>query len=274
MFRPLIIVTALVCGGSATMLVNMSAPDTDTVTAIPAPVEVQETPTLKVLAAVRPIDQGTELTAADLGWIDWPRNALHSSMISSDAMPEALENTQGSIARMNMFAGQPVLPDSFADTRQGYLSSLLSPGMRAVAIEVSAAKTAGGFVLPNNRVDILLTQRCDDEIRCRTRMSTETILQNVRVLAIDQSGTNPNSDSAVLVGKTATLELSPDDAEQVIAAEASGNLSLLLRSIDDNEVLELKREVATLEPEPQAPVAAPRTIKVTRGGVSEIVVLN
>jgi len=272
MFRSLIIVTALVCGGSATMLVNMSVPD-ETETAA-APEVVQEAPTLQVLAAVRSIEQGAELVMEDIGWIEWPRNALHPSMVSSNDVPDALETTVGSIARINMFAGQPVLPESFADTRQGYLSSLLSPGMRAVAIEVSAAKTAGGFILPNNRVDILLTSRCEDEIRCRTRMKTETILQNVRVLAIDQSGTASNADSAVLVGKTATLELSPDDAEQVIAAEASGGLSLLLRSFDDNEVVEPKEEVATLIPEPQIVEQPPRTVKVTRGGVSEIVVLN
>ncbi|MCG7492571.1 Flp pilus assembly protein CpaB [Thalassobius sp. Cn5-15] len=273
MFRSLIIVTALVCGGSATLLVNMSSPKGEDQAT--APVVVQEAQTLKVLAATRPVVQGAELTAEDLGWIDWPRNALHSGMVSSKDAPDALETTVGTIARMDLFAGQPVLPDSFSDTRQGYLSSLLSPGMRAVAISVSAAKTAGGFILPNNRVDILLTQRCEDEVRCRTRMSTDTILQNVRVLAIDQSGAGPESGGTVLLGKTATLELSPDDAEQVIAAEASGNLSLLLRSVDDNAVIQPKKEeVATLIPEQKEPEAAPRTVKVTRGGVSEIVVLN
>ncbi|CUH84912.1 Flp pilus assembly protein CpaB [Thalassovita mediterranea] len=273
MFRSLIIVTALVCGGSATLLVNMSTPQgSETAN---APQVVEEAPTLKVLAAVRPITQGVELTEGDLGWIEWPRNAVHSSMVSDTDSPDALKNTLGNIARMDMFAGQPILPDSFANTRQGYLSSLLSPGMRAVAIKISAAKTAGGFILPNNRVDILLTQRCDDEIRCRTKMSTDTILQNVRVLAIDQSGSNADADGAVLLGKTATLELSPDDAEQIIAAEASGNLSLLLRSIDDNEIFEPKKqEVANLTPEVQEVAEPPRTVKVTRGGVSEIVVLN
>lgn len=276
MFRSLIIVTALVCGGSATMLVNMSVPkESETAQ---APEVVQEAPTVNILAALRTVEPGAELTEDDLGWIEWPRNALHPSFVSQSDVPDALTNTVGAIARTAMFSGQPILPESFADTRQGYLSSLLSPGMRAVAIEISAAKTAGGFVLPNNRVDILLTSRCEDDMMCRTRMKTDTILQNVRVLAIDQSGTVADAESAALLGKTATLELMPGDAELVIAAEASGQLSLLLRSIDDNEVFE-PEEVAVLEPEPApapAPVIVekPRTVKVNRGGVSEIVVLN
>lgn len=270
MFRSLIIVTALVCGGSATLLVNMASPKDDAIAETPA--AVQEAPTLQILAAVRTVSEGNELTAEDLGWIEWPKTALHPGFVTQGDTPDALETTVGAIARTDMFPGQPVLPESFADTRQGYLSSLLSPGMRAVAIEVSARKTAGGFILPNNRVDILLTSRCEDDIMCRTRMTTETILQNVRVLAIDQSGSNQNAESTVLVGKTATLELSPDDAELVIAAEASGGLSLLLRSVDDNEVF-VPNEIANLAPTP-SPEEPPRTVKVTRGGITEIVVLN
>lgn len=270
MFRSLIIVTALVCGGSAAMLVKMSVPATATAEGAQTAAELV---TVQVLSATQPIEEGAEIKVEDLGWIDWPQAAVNPGFIQKSLTPEGLDGAVGQIARSNFFPGQPLLSEGLADSRQGYLSSLLTPGMRAVAIEISAAKTAGGFILPNNRVDILMTSVCSDALLCRHSMRTETILQNVRVLAIDQSGTGPSSENTVLVGKTATLELSPDDAEQVIAAEASGALSLLLRSAEDNVVVEPKREVARLEPQVEL-APEPRTVKVNRGGVSEIVVLN
>lgn len=266
MLRSLIIIVALVCGGSAAILMKMADPVTLTAEAT-SEVAV---PTVKVLVAIRHVQAGFELGAEDLAWTDWPEAAVQEGFIQNIVTPDAAETSVGHIARQELWPGQPIMTVSFAKSREGYLAALLSSGMRAVAIQVSAAKTAGGFVLPNNRVDVLMTSVCAAGLACKHSMQTETILQNVRVLAIDQSGTNPNSENNVLVGKTATLELSPEDAEQIVAAEASGALSLLLRSYEDNEIKQLSR----LEPEQIEAAPVPRTVKVNRGGVSEIVQLN
>ncbi|MFY0680372.1 MAG: Flp pilus assembly protein CpaB [Thalassovita sp.] len=266
MLRSLIIIVALVCGGSAALLMRMADPSGQAVQVEAGPA----VKTVQVLVALRHVEPGLELTAEDLAWADWPETALQDTFIQSVTTPDAAVTTVGHIARQELWPGQPIMTESFAQSRDGYLASLLSPGMRAVAIQVSAAKTAGGFVLPNNRVDVLLTSVCDSGLACKHSMQSETILQNVRVLAIDQSGSNPNGENNVLVGKTATLELSPEDAEQIVAAEASGALSLLLRSSEDNEIKQLTR----LEPEQIEVAPEPRTIKVNRGGISEIVQLN
>ncbi|MBR9651689.1 Flp pilus assembly protein CpaB [Thalassovita aquimarina] len=269
MLRSLIIVFALVCGGTAAILVKTVAP-----AGISSANAEGATPLVEILVAAGEVTEGTETKTENLTWAKWPETALSESYLVRTGTKGELKQYAGMIMRHTYGPGQPIRKESLSDSREGYLSALLTSGMRAVAIEVSAAQTAGGFILPNNRVDILLTTECNFGIACKHAMKTETILQNVRVLAIDQSGSQPNADSTVIIGKTATLELTPEDAETIVAAEASGSISLLLRSVDDNEV----KEIAQAEPVFEPPVAVqeqqPRTVKVNRGGVSEIVVLN
>ncbi|QIZ79191.1 Flp pilus assembly protein CpaB [Thalassovita gelatinovora] len=273
MLRSLIIAIALVCGGSAAVLVKTVAPAGISSASIDpdhAPV-----PIVQVLVAATELTEGTETKPELLAWATWPKDAASESYHIRTGADDELEQFTGMILRHNFAPGQPILSGSLSNSREGYLSALLSAGMRAVAIEVSAAQTAGGFILPNNRVDVLLTTNCTSGIACKHAMKTETILQNVRVLAIDQSGSSPNSESAVIIGKTATLEMAPEDAETIIAAEASGSISLLLRSVDDNEIKELAQsEPIFALPEATAEVEPIRTVKVNRGGVSEVVVLN
>ena len=106
------------------------------------------------------------------------------------------------------------------------MAAILPTGMRAVSTEISAETGAGGFILPNDRVDVMLSKREKDTV------SSQVILANVRVLAIDQAPKEKEGQNAVL-GKTATLELSPGDAEILARARQSGTLSLALRSIAD-----------------------------------------
>ena len=107
------------------------------------------------------------------------------------------------------------------------MAAILSSGMRAVSTEISAENGAGGFILPNDRVDVMLSKREKDNI-----VTSQVILTNVRVLAIDQAPKEREGQNAV-VGKTATLELTPGDAEILTRARQSGTLSLALRSIAD-----------------------------------------
>jgi pilus assembly protein CpaB len=118
----------------------------------------------------------------------------------------------------------------------GFMSAILPSGMRAVAITIDTrgATSAGGFILPNDRVDVIRTYRDDDASRSGggdTQVS-ETLLNNIRVLAIGQTVQERNGEK-VVTGETATLELTPAQAELVTLAQKVGQLSLALRSLVD-----------------------------------------
>jgi pilus assembly protein CpaB len=114
------------------------------------------------------------------------------------------------------------------------MAAILPSGMRAVSTEISAETGAGGFILPNDRVDVLLTKREKDPNHPATPdvVHSEVILTNVRVLAIDQAPKEKDGQNAV-VGKTVTLELKPEQTATLAAARQAGTLSLALRSIAD-----------------------------------------
>ena len=124
--------------------------------------------------------------------------------------------------------------DQFATRLVGFgksfMSSILPSGKRAIATQISADTSAGGFILPNDFVDVIMTRRTKDG--GADEFITETILGNVRVLAIDQT-VKEEDGRQVVVGKTATLELAPEQAEVLTLAEQMGEMSLALRSLAD-----------------------------------------
>jgi pilus assembly protein CpaB len=117
----------------------------------------------------------------------------------------------------------------------GFMAAILPKGMRAVSMEVSAENAAGGFILPDDHVDVVLTRH--DKMQtaggASDKIVSESILRNVRVLAIDQA-VEEKAGQRVVVGKTATLELTPDQAETLQLAKQQGSLSLALRSLIDS----------------------------------------
>lgn len=265
MLRLLLLILALAAGSSAAYLVNAVQPteaNADSEARMPAMA------TVDILVAAVDLPAGSPLKPEDMRWQVWPAEAANDIFIRYSARPAAPAELAGTVLRVPLRAGSPVIEDQVGDTGSGYLSGVLTPGMRAVAIPVSADRTAGGFILPNNRVDVLLALACDAARSCENGVSVRTILQNVRVLAIDQTGDDGQKNA--VVGKTATLELSPADAETIIGAEAAGRLSLILRAAKDETILTL--DPARAAPRATAQAAAPspaRTIRVTRGGVSQ-----
>jgi pilus assembly protein CpaB len=195
-------------------------------------------PTTEVLVVASEVAVGQVVTAAELRWQTWPQAAVGNGMIARSSEPNGLDDVAGSIARAPSFANEPVRRDKFIKgTNAGFMSAILPSGMRAVAINIvsSGAKSAGGFILPNDRVDVLLTSR-DDEATRTSRADvyqSETILRNIRVLAIGQNVQERNGEK-VVIGETATLELNPRQAEQIVMAQRSGELSLALRSLVDS----------------------------------------
>lgn len=183
-------------------------------------------PSVDVLVAAKDLAQGQKLANFTVEWRAWPRDVLGASMITKDAQPNALEDLKDARARLPIVAGEPVVEAKIVRPNdRSYMSAVLPKGMRAIAIGISEGSAASGFILPNDRVDVLLLRRSGDPGR-----GAETVMTNVRVLAINQF-LNKGEDPALPGGRTAVLELEPQQAEILTQLQAVGGLSLVLRSL-------------------------------------------
>jgi pilus assembly protein CpaB len=183
----------------------------------------------EVLVATSDLPLGRVVSAGDLKWTAWPENAISGSYVTRKGGEGSMESLVGGTVRQAMLAGEPATSSKIVTPGSaGFMAAMLSPGARAVSVKISAETGAGGFILPNDRVDVLMTSTGGRNNEHFTR----TVLANVRVLAIDQSF-KEEGNSRVVVGKTATLELSPGQAEVLAQADASGTVSLALRSLAD-----------------------------------------
>lgn len=232
--RILLILVAIIAGGLAAYLATRGGGDT------PPPQVVAEAPRLetRVLVAKTAIGVGERLSAEKVEWQDWPENALRPEFITIAAAPDAPTEMGGAVARFEVFAGEPIRQDKLVRSEQGYLSAVLEQGKRGVSISINSASSAGGFIVPNDRVDVILTSAGPNG------QQSQPILTNVKVLAIGprlgEKGTtgapaDPENPRAEMFsgGTIATLELSPDQADTVINASSMGTISLTLRSIID-----------------------------------------
>ena len=226
--RIIILVVALVAGLGAALL--MQRPKQ-----APAPVSEIHAPTVPVLVAAADVPIGNTLAAADMRWIDWPLASVPAGVVRKDEAPEAETELAGQVARYALLAAEPIRREKLIKTDgTGFLSAVLPSGMRAVAITTDSrgANTAGGFILPNDRVDVVATIK-GESVGGRGEVSlTETILRNLRVLAIGQNVQERNGEK-VVVGETATLEVDPGQVETLIQAQKTGSLALALRSLKD-----------------------------------------
>ena len=221
--RIIILAAALVAGLGAAVLVQSPK--------APAPVaKIEQAPTVPVLVAATDIPVGNTVTATDLRWLDWPLASVPAGIIRKDETPEAETEIIGQVARYATLGAEPIRREKLIKTDgTGFLSAVLPAGMRAVAISTDSrgANTAGGFILPNDRVDVISTSRGESDGHV-----SEVILRNIRVLAIGQNVQERNGEK-VVVGETATLEIEPGQVEGLVQAQKSGSLSLALRSLKD-----------------------------------------
>lgn len=219
-------VVAAAGAGFLAMKVMNQKPKTEIVTVDAPAIETE-----KVLVAAADIPMGTSITPDMLGWQDWPEKSIAPGFVTRSAVPDAIEDAAEAIARAPIFQGEPIRENKLVKSKQGFMSAILPKGQRAVATAISTATSAGGFILPNDRVDVLMTRRRTGE--GEEGFSTEVILENVRVLAIDQTIQEQDGDT-VVVGETATLQLTPKQVEILaIAQQTADSLSLALRSIAD-----------------------------------------
>jgi pilus assembly protein CpaB len=220
------IVAGLAAGFMVMKLVNKK-PDTVRVVESAPQIEMVD-----VLVAAKDIQMGGRTVATDFEWKSWPKVGLPDFFITKAARPEAATQLAGSVARAALLSGEPIREARLMKADRGFMSVILSPGMRAIALEVKAQSTAGGFVLPNDHVDVILTRATKGAAQGDT-FTSETILTNVRVLAIDQTITEKEGQASVIAKDTATLELTPNQAELLTQSLQMGTISLTLRALRD-----------------------------------------
>lgn len=184
-----------------------------------------------VLVARKALPTGTFVKAEDLRWQPWPEGAIDPTyVLQGKREPQSFA---GAVVRQSVVAGQPVTDARLVKPGdRGFLAAVLSPGTRAVAVAVNASSAIAGLVFPGDRVDLILSHRFEvpgEKSKREVRRASETVLTNVRVIAIDQSTDDQKAKPAV--PKTATLEVTPRQAEIVAVAMELGKLSLSLRSL-------------------------------------------
>ena len=251
LMRIIILVAAIAAAGLTAILVS-SLVSTPEVAVDKAP----KIPVNQVLVAARKIEIGTKLTEADLRWQEFPEPSVASVYFTRDRNPEAVKEHVGGIARAEIFSDSPITPGKIVNAGGGgFMSAILEGGMRAMSVQIAPETGAGGFILPGDRVDVLLsyeTQVEEESGRRGKEVVSEIILENVRALAIDQtvndaagSDSKGGTQTSSVIGKTATLELTPAQAQKLAKSVASGRLALALRSLERKEDAEFAaREAA------------------------------
>jgi pilus assembly protein CpaB len=187
----------------------------------------------EVLVLSEDVPMGSPLNGR-ISWQAWPQGGINEAFITREGNPEALNELQNSIARVAMYAGEPLRRSKLIGEGQSFMSSILPSGRRAIAVQIAADTQAGGFILPNDHVDVIMTRRTQMDGTGADGYITETILRNIRVLAIDQAIQEDEEGRRVRVGDTATLELTPQQAEiMTVAQQMADRMTLALRAVAD-----------------------------------------
>ncbi len=228
--RLVVLTVAIAAGGVAAMLAGRSEKPV-----APKPDVVVKPNTIDILVAKADLPVGHTLSPGDVEWQAWPATTATGNFIRKPDRPSAIETLSGQIARAPFVSGEPIREAKLVNAKgSGFMAAILPSGMRAVATQITPETGAGGFILPNDRVDVILSRRDKDAEKpgAGEVHSSEIILSNIRVLAIDQNVEEKNGQK-VVVGKTATLELTPGQVETLALSQQVGTLSLALRSITD-----------------------------------------
>jgi pilus assembly protein CpaB len=239
--RIVVLAIALSAGGVAAYLASGSDNKP------PPTAPVAELQTVDVLVAKADIGLGQTLTSNDVFWQSWPASTTSSTFIRRNDRPDATTPVAGSIARSPFIAGEPIREAKLVRADgSGFMAAILPTGKRAISTEISPETGAGGFILPNDRVDVILSRREKNPDRSSSNdiVVSEIILANIRVLAIDQAPKEKDGTNTV-IGRTVTLELKPEQAPVLAAARQAGTLSLALRSIADLNQVDVGSEDRT-----------------------------
>ena len=225
--RIIVLGIALVAAGGAAFLVRgMLGGGAQVAAAKPAPQVAMS----EVLVANVNLTPGQALKVEQIRWEKWPTSTVDPSFITHDTAGNEDQLVKGTVVRAMILPGQPITRTALVHgDASGFMAATLGEGMRAISMPISTDSGAGGFILPNDRVDVILTRKPEGS---NGRSIAKTILSNLRILAVDQTF-KQEKDTRTVIGKTATVEVSPEQAEVIAAAGQSGQLSLALRPLSD-----------------------------------------
>lgn len=232
-----VLALAAIAGGVAFFLMMGNSPEE--VVALPEPVRERTT---RVLTADANLARGQRITAENLRWVDWPEKALAEQYLVDGTV--TIEDIAGSVVRTQFVPGEPVIEAKIVRAgSSGMMAAILAPGRRAITTRVSPETASGGFILPGDRVDIYYTEVSSGG----GGTDFQLLLEDVKVLALD-AFFDENSETPHLPGATATLELTPEDAEYFTTARNSkGQITLALRSILEPEGVINEKPRSTVE---------------------------
>jgi len=299
--RIIVICVAAVAAIGLALAVRAMGSPSNAPTAVATAAAVPARPMAKVLVAAKDLQPGQRLTESDMAWKEWPADEVNPAFITDGSVPlpsavaeeppaarpegavasvtrvaanlaagNSKSDYAGSVVREPILAGEPIVSRKIVRAGDsGYMAAYLVPGMRAMAIRVTVETAAGGFILPGDRVDVLLTRETTlsnmgAQESDRSKFASSTVMQNIKVLAIDQS-TRADDDEQAVVGATATLEVGPRDAEALALAKSEGELSLVLRSYADTGGPSGRAAPATRQAS---------AVRIYRGGAPEVVVVQ
>jgi len=231
--RLIILGVALAAGGIAAFLASGGRqPEAPSAPPPPPPLA-----TVDVLVAKADLGTGQVVGDQDVAWQLWPAASANSNFIKKTDRPDAIKDFVGAVVRTPVAAGEPIRDSKVVMAKGGgFLAAILPHGMRAISLDVAPDTGAGGFILPNDHVDVVLTRRdkAAERLSGIEKYVSETVLRNVRVLAVDQQVEDKDGQK-VVIGKTATIELTPQQAETLALSRQLGTLSLTLRSLLDSQ---------------------------------------
>ncbi|MBF0336158.1 MAG: Flp pilus assembly protein CpaB [Alphaproteobacteria bacterium] len=236
--RPMAIVLVVISLAVAGLAAFLAKQFVDGQKAQPLAAQAVMTDTETVLVAGRDLEPGTVLKDTDLRWQAWPRSMIDPRHVQRGKGDDPLPAYVGSAVARKFLAGEPLTANGvFRQDEAGLLAGMLSPGMRAVTVGVTPSTQTGGFVLPGDRVDVVVAMEVKPESGGGKFQAAEIVVADVRVLAVDASLAAPGGDKGgTMAGKTATLEVTPKQAERVITAGLMGTVYLLPRSRADGEI--------------------------------------
>jgi len=253
-------------------LKKMSAPapvPTVERTAAPVAQVVNKVEYVDILVASMDIQRGTRLSPDLLKWKRWPAEALEPNQIDIQNQPQALEEYAGAVTRVAIYAGEPIMrPKVVQAGDRGLMAALLEPGMRAISTRITADTAAGGFIQPGDRVDVVLTTQLPQTLQTgvasvQNNYVSNTIFENVPVLAIGQTSDQSPDGLAYVIGSTALLEMSLADSEVLIEAQSRGDISLVLRGLNQRGAANVPSAATTIRKKSSSSV---RALTIYRNG--------
>lgn len=220
----------LLAGFMFVQVKKMGTPQPVPVAVAPAPI-IEQVEMSNVLVAARDAYIGSRVTDDMLKWQEWPADTVGTGFITRNQQPTAQDDFLGAVVRSGITQGEPITGRKLVKAGdRGVMSVILKPGMRAVSVRISADTAAAGFINPGDRVDIIMTKTANPQNGERVFRS-QTIFENVNVLAIDQTYAQGENGQATVLGSMALLELTQGDAEILSVAQSTGELSMTLRGL-------------------------------------------